>query len=81
MTCNMRSTKEAIIGDTFFLKDQPVEPLMEVTKPKPMVYAGFYPLDPSEQVFSSIYIFMLLKILLIVIVTSYLWIRNLFLFK
>lgn len=49
MTCNMRSTKEAIIGDTFFLKDRPVEPLMEVTKPKPMVYAGFYPLDPIEQ--------------------------------
>ena len=50
MTCNMRSTKEAIIGDTFFRKDNPVEPLMEVTKPRPMVYAGFYPLDPKEQV-------------------------------
>ena len=50
MTCNMRSTQEAIIGDTFHKKDQPVEPLMEVEKPKPMVYAGFYPMDPKEQV-------------------------------
>jgi translation elongation factor EF-4 len=46
----MRSAKEAIIGDTFYLKDHPVEPLMDVMKPKPMVYAGFYPLDSKEQV-------------------------------
>ena len=50
MTCNMRSTKDALIGDTFFHKDKTSEPLLEVTKPRPMVYAGFYPLDPSEQV-------------------------------
>jgi translation elongation factor EF-4 len=53
----MRSTKEAIIGDTFFRKDQPVEPLMEVEKPKPMVYAGFYPLDPKEQVNTFMHFF------------------------
>ena len=53
MTCNMRSTTEAIIGDTFFFKDKPQEPLMEVTKPKPMVYAGFYPMDAKEQVIQS----------------------------
>ena len=49
MTCNMRSPREAIIGDTFHLKDAPVEPLMVVERPKPMVFAGIYPLDQSDQ--------------------------------
>jgi translation elongation factor EF-4 len=50
MTCNMRSTSEAVIGDTYFKKDNPGTPLVVVEKPKPMVYAGFYPFNPSEQV-------------------------------
>lgn len=47
-TCNMRSTRDAIIGDTFHLKDSPVEPLMTVNRPKPMVFAGIYPLEQSS---------------------------------
>ena len=48
MTCNMRSPREAIIGDTFHIKDAPVEPLMVVKRPKPMVFAGIFPLDQSD---------------------------------
>jgi len=47
-TCNMRSTKEAIIGDTFSLKDKPTESLIEIDPAKPMVFAGVYPFNPSE---------------------------------
>lgn len=50
MTCNMRLTSEAVIGDTFFKKDCTGTPLVVVDKPKPMVYAGFYPFNPAEQV-------------------------------
>ncbi len=51
MTCNMRKPNEAMIGDTFHRKDQPVKPLISaaLTRPKPMVFAGIYPLDQSEQ--------------------------------
>ena len=48
MTCNMRSMKEAIIGDTFHLTGAPVESLMTVNRPKPMVFAGIYPIDQSN---------------------------------
>ncbi len=44
----MKSPSEALIGDTFCRKDQPVEPVGEVVVPKPMVYAGFYPQESSE---------------------------------
>jgi translation elongation factor EF-4 len=47
-TCSMRSANEALAGDTFHAKDRPVESLGEVVTPKPMVYAGFYPQEPSE---------------------------------
>lgn len=47
-TSNLRTTKDVLIGDTFHKKDRPVEPLMEITPPKPMVFAGFYPSDASE---------------------------------
>lgn len=44
----MRSVSEAHIGDTLFLKDQKVEPLPGFKLPKPMVYAGIYPMDQSQ---------------------------------
>eukprot|EP00095_Tigriopus_kingsejongensis_P003297 snap_masked-scaffold355_size198070-processed-gene-0.3 protein:Tk03297 transcript:snap_masked-scaffold355_size198070-processed-gene-0.3-mRNA-1 annotation:"translation factor mitochondrial-like" len=46
-TCGMKTTKEAIVGDTFHLKDHPVEAIMDVTVPTPMVYSGFYPTESS----------------------------------
>ena len=48
MTCNMKSPKDAIIGDTFHLKDHPVDSLMSVKRPKPMVFAGIYPIEQSN---------------------------------
>ena len=48
MTCNMKTPKDAIIGDTFHRKDEPVEPLMNVSRPKPMVFAGIYPIDQTD---------------------------------
>lgn len=45
---NMRSAKEAVIGDTLHLKDKPVAPLLEISAARPMLFAGFYPFNPSE---------------------------------
>jgi len=39
-TANMRSTSEAVAGDTFHRLGTPVEPVISLAKPKPMVYAG-----------------------------------------
>uniref|UniRef100_A0A0K2TJB2 Small GTPbinding proteinlike [Tribolium castaneum] n=1 Tax=Lepeophtheirus salmonis TaxID=72036 RepID=A0A0K2TJB2_LEPSM len=54
MACNMRSPKDAIIGDTFFDKSQgsgsDIEPVVDVIPCKPMVFAGFYPIDQNEYV-------------------------------
>lgn len=50
ITCNMRSTKEAHIGDTFHLKDVAVEPLEGFKPAQPMVFAGVYPMDQSQHV-------------------------------
>ena len=44
----MRSAKDAVIGDTFHKKDIPVESLVAVKRPKPMVYAGIFPIDQSH---------------------------------
>lgn len=46
--CNMRNSQEAIIGDTYYLKGSPVEPLEVFKKLKPMVFAGIYPQDQSQ---------------------------------
>ena len=48
MTCSMKSPRDAIIGDTYFKKSDPVEPLVQVKRPKPMVFAGVYPFDAGE---------------------------------
>lgn len=46
--CGMKTTKEANIGDTFYAKDKPVEPLPGFKKAKPMVFAGIYPVDNED---------------------------------
>ena len=49
LKCNMKSSQEAHIGDTFHLKDSPVdEPLPGFKIAKPMVFAGVYPMDQSQ---------------------------------
>ncbi|KAI5703081.1 hypothetical protein M8J75_007455 [Diaphorina citri] len=48
ITCNMRTVKEAHIGDTIHLKDTPVPPLIGFKKTQPMVFSGVYPLDQSQ---------------------------------
>ncbi|KOC69335.1 Translation factor waclaw, mitochondrial [Habropoda laboriosa] len=48
ISCNMRSTKEAFIGDTVHIKNNVVEPLLGFKSPKPMVFSGVYPIEQSE---------------------------------
>ncbi|XP_033218031.1 translation factor GUF1 homolog, mitochondrial isoform X3 [Belonocnema kinseyi] len=48
LKCNMKSSQEAHIGDTFHLKNSPVEPLPGFKIAKPMVFAGVYPMDQSQ---------------------------------
>lgn len=48
--CNMRSSKEALIGDTIHLVSQNVEPLPGFEPLKPMVFAGVYPFDQAQHV-------------------------------
>lgn len=48
--CNIRNSKEAIIGDTLHLKNQVVEPLTGFQPQQPMVFAGVYPSDQSQHV-------------------------------
>nr|XP_033331665.1 translation factor GUF1 homolog, mitochondrial isoform X1 [Megalopta genalis] len=48
IACNMRSSKEAFIGDTLHIKNQPVDTLLQFKTPKPMVFSGVYPLDQSQ---------------------------------
>lgn len=44
----MRSTKEAQVGDTFYNKAEPVDPLPGFRSTKPMVFAGLYPISHDE---------------------------------
>lgn len=48
ITCNMRTAKEANIGDTVHLKDKPVPPMIGFKKSQPMVFSGVYPMDQSQ---------------------------------
>lgn len=50
ISCNMRQSKEAIIGDTLHLKGQTVEPMTGFKPQQPMVFAGIYPVDQSQHV-------------------------------
>lgn len=47
VSCNIKS-REAFIGDTMHLKDHTVEPLETFNPPKPMVFAGVYPIDQTQ---------------------------------
>lgn len=47
LTCNIRSAKDAHIGDTIHLKDEPVEPFPGFKPAQPMVFAGLFPMDQS----------------------------------
>ncbi|KAK9504602.1 hypothetical protein O3M35_010903 [Rhynocoris fuscipes] len=46
--CNMRSSKEAHIGDTLLHINDPAEALPGFDPVKPMVYAGVYPINQSQ---------------------------------
>ncbi|KAJ9593292.1 hypothetical protein L9F63_015167 [Diploptera punctata] len=48
VTCNMRTTEEAQIGDTLHHKKQKVDSLHGFKPLKPMVFAGVYPMDQSQ---------------------------------
>ncbi|XP_046487267.1 translation factor GUF1 homolog, mitochondrial [Neodiprion pinetum] len=50
IACNMKSTKEAYVGDTLHLKEFPVEALKKFEPARPMVFAGVYPMDQSQHV-------------------------------
>lgn len=47
VSCNMKS-RNACIGDTLHLRRCSVEPLERFEAPKPMVFAGVYPMDQSQ---------------------------------
>lgn len=44
----MKSVKDALVGDTFYLSKKPVTPLPGFKRSKPMVFAGIYPVEASE---------------------------------
>ncbi|CAG9857985.1 unnamed protein product [Phyllotreta striolata] len=48
--CNMRSPKEAYVGDTIHHTDCTVEPLEGFKSSRPMVFAGVYPTDQSQHI-------------------------------
>ncbi|XP_054649023.1 translation factor GUF1, mitochondrial isoform X5 [Dunckerocampus dactyliophorus] len=48
LIAGMKDVKEAQIGDTLFLQEQPVEALPGFKPAKAMVFAGMYPVDQSE---------------------------------
>lgn len=48
--CNMRSSKEAHIGDTIHHVKVPVDPLPGFSPTRPMVFAGIFPVDQSQNV-------------------------------
>ncbi|XP_026468285.1 translation factor GUF1 homolog, mitochondrial [Ctenocephalides felis] len=48
--CNMRTSKEALIGDTLHLKGKTIEPFSGFKPAQPMVFAGVYPAEQSQHV-------------------------------
>ncbi|KAF9792368.1 P-loop containing nucleoside triphosphate hydrolase protein [Thelephora terrestris] len=48
VSCNMKDSSEAHIGDTFHLVGRPVEAMPGFQQAKAMVFAGVYPVDSSD---------------------------------
>jgi hypothetical protein len=46
--CGMKSTKQALVGDTFSPVSNPQPPLAGFRPAKPMVFASLYPVDSSD---------------------------------
>lgn len=50
ISCNMKNSKESLIGDTMHRKDEEIEPLVSFRPNQVMVFAGIYPSDQSQHV-------------------------------
>lgn len=50
VACNMKNSRDAVIGDTFFLKGTTVEQLPCLSANQAMVFAGIFPVNQSELV-------------------------------
>ncbi|XP_037943999.1 translation factor waclaw, mitochondrial [Teleopsis dalmanni] len=50
IACNMRNSKESIIGDTIHLKNQKTTSVNTFKPQQPMVFAGVFPADQSKHV-------------------------------
>uniref|UniRef100_A0ABK9MIH9 Translation factor GUF1 homolog, mitochondrial n=1 Tax=Glossina morsitans morsitans TaxID=37546 RepID=A0ABK9MIH9_GLOMM len=50
IACNMRNSKESIIGDTIHLKNQKCSVISTFKPQQPMVFAGIFPADQSKHV-------------------------------
>jgi len=51
VSCGIRNSKDAQIGDTFFHPHSPVEALSGFKPMKPTVFAGIYPVDQTEHIY------------------------------
>ena len=51
-TANIRNTKEALVGDTFYLKGEACEPLLGFREAKPLVSLLLLMLTSKEQYFN-----------------------------
>lgn len=50
VACNMKNSKESLIGDTMLLKGTTIEPLPGFRPNQAMVFAGIFPADQSQHV-------------------------------
>lgn len=50
LACNMKNSRESVIGDTLSIKGKEVETLPGLSSNQPMVFAGIFPINASEHV-------------------------------
>lgn len=50
VACNMKNSRDAVIGDTLFVKGTQIEPLPGMCANQAMVFAGIFPENQSEHV-------------------------------